>query len=215
MLTVALGALVLGCSSGAATAPSGTSSTKPPTSGPSGPTSAAAATCDIKTEAGAKALYEKLTGRKVGEACITRHEGFEKFVEIGSMVPDAGCMDEIWINECVKAGPNDTKWILQAAGWKTTDDKGRIKLARAWLTPGPLLWELADHQKKHFESEKKTFTAPVVAATNGSLRIEGWFDRGHVTIAGENPKYERGAILFDADGNQSYEDMKDAFEPKR
>lgn len=168
----------------------------------------------MKTDAGAKALYEKLLGRKVGEACFLRHEGFDRFVEVGVMAPDAGCVDKTWINECVKAGPNDTKRILQAAGWKTTDDKGRIKLARAWLTPGPLMWELTDAQTKHFASEQKTFTPPLVAATNGGLRIEGWFDRGQITVAGESPRYERGAMLFDAEGNQTYEDMKDGFAPK-
>jgi hypothetical protein len=161
--------------------------------------------CDMSSDDKVAAIYQQLEGKEPDAGCIRRPAAFPQLAYAGTFADDAGCIAEVQIWKCKRSTENDAPAILQAAGWKTTDDAGREKIARDWLAiGGALMWTANAADQAAFAGAGKTFTAPKLTHDAGKLRIDGWFDYSQTTVGGEIRDYKFGAVELDADGKMEF-----------
>jgi len=157
----------------------------------------------MKTDTGVKAAFKKVTGKDSDGHCLRKSADFPGLAIVAeSMVPDAGCIGEVWIWQCHEMGPKDEPEILQSAGWKTTDDAGRAKLARTWeqIDGGDLLESADDKTTADFAKAGKTFTPLSISAHGGAVEITGWMRHYGANVGGEFREYTQISSSFDRDG---------------
>jgi len=167
--------------------------------------------CDMSTESRIGEVYKRLTGVSDAKACVTFDAKFPGFAKVGYLVADAGCINQIQIWKCTKAGRGVVPSVLQSVGWTTTDDAGRARIAADWLSFEGLQLVDGAQSVRIVKAARKSIVTPKVTASDGSIQIEGWYSSGYITIAGGHTRYERLVTVFDRKGAIT-QTTRDAFE---
>jgi hypothetical protein len=164
--------------------------------------------CDMSTDKGAQAAYQKLTGKKSKEPCVRRFDAFPGLARVGShYAPDAGCIEEIWIWRCEETTFDNTAEILQSVGWKTTDDPGREKIAGEWLAiDSEVLFTADADATAAFAKAGKTFTPATITSKDGGVVATGWYRTSRTNIGGKLVTYHQLATSFGEDGSVTHPD---------
>ncbi len=168
--------------------------------------------CDMSSDDKVATIYKQLEGKDPDPDCIRRPAAFAQLAFAGTFAMDAGCIDEVQIWKCRRSSEQDDPAILQAAGWKTTDNAGREQLARDWLAiDGDVMWTAHAKDQAAFAKAGKTFAPPKITHDAGKVRVDAWFDYSQVSVAGELPDYRLGAVELDADGKVVHHPTTDQF----
>ena len=157
----------------------------------------ARADCDVHTEAGLAAAYQKATGKPLPKehGCIRRSETFPDLVRVGTFAYDRGCIGEGVLAGCRIDPPGYAAAAMQHAGWVKAGPARRRALAVAWLR------ELDDLRLEDATTlpDGKALGALTARPVGTTLVIEGWVE----DPAGMTPEtnYRKIRVTFAADGS--------------
>ena len=165
------------------------------------------ADCDVSTDAGIDAAYQKATGNALPHEhrCVRRAQTFPDVVTIGHFAYDRGCRWSEVLVGCKLSPSGYAAAAMAKAGWTKADAAKKQSLALAWLR------EVDDRAliegNDGMIASAKITALVATPARDGTLRLEGWVR--------EPPGMRRGTaftkirVTFAADGSHDKIDVID------